>query len=893
MLERRYARRIKQISRLTFAHKLTHSNNNNNQLTQGLQGFLSYLKSQGLPHPFLFDEKVFDGTDLQRNAAVVADTLLFLRTWYEMQQGMYPDVGESASLCTVRFRSIDVPCRVPLSHAWDPESVAGLMTATKSEPGSVDSNRSMRLRNRAVDLLVDRVWTVLCSVHSAEKISDKTRLSEEIAPVVRDVLLDMKADFEDHMRASRRYRMSVESQLSEARRELQSRRASASPGEICISPASTASPLNSNVRSPPVSPSAAEAREREMQYNLAAKTAELEASQALCKQKDEDIVALRERCDNLSKNLRRCRLELQDLKGAVRVFARVRPTAEQTCINVLDDSELCLWLPQTAGVQTPRRSNENKEHRCKYDACYGPSASNKDVADEVIPLALGVLDGYSAVVLAYGQTGSGKTFTMLGEAYTSSDDAVLRNASSGSARFAESVRRASEMAKGGVIGHSLAALFNEIKDRNRTTSWTYEVGIEIIEIYNDRAVDLLGNAAVDIQTARSTTDLGGAPNATKRQVRSQADALAAIAEGFAKRSTGSTNMNAASSRSHLVVTCHVTGHIHADGHGEPVKSMHARLQLCDLAGSERVERSKAEGDRFKEACAINRSLSSLGTVLHSLQTGDAHVPYRNSKLTELLSGALQKGGCRAVMLIHVAPETASANESLSTLQFGTRASRVMLGKTVKLEASGDAKREITQERERRLAAEQALKQATSKFDRNQATELADLRAALANEQNKRVHAEQLAKLAAVKADKMESDMTSMMRRNALTNAARAGLDHGASPAVNHGKENQGGQSFEATTPRSARRPASAMASPARSTTLTTPQSEPFSADKRRAQSALRRSENNERNELTTLSATRRRAAGPLTPGSATWRGGGGSISSASPFRRTSLTQGWK
>lgn len=60
----------------------------------------------------------------------------------------------------------------------------------------------------------------------------------------------------------------------------------------------------------------------------------------------------------------------------------------------------------------------------------------------------------------------------------------------------------------------------------------------------------------------------------------------------------------------------------------------SKLHLIDLAGSERVSRSGAEGDRLKEAAAINKSLSALGDVVSALQQRSSHVPYRNSKVNK-------------------------------------------------------------------------------------------------------------------------------------------------------------------------------------------------------------------------------------------------------------------
>jgi kinesin family protein C1 len=103
------------------------------------------------------------------------------------------------------------------------------------------------------------------------------------------------------------------------------------------------------------------------------------------------------------------------------------------------------------------------------------------------------------------------------------------------------------------------------------------------------------------------------------------------------RAVASTNCNERSSRSHSVFTLKISGKNRVTE-----ELLEGTLNLIDLAGSERLSNSGSTGDRLKETQAINKSLSSLADVIISLSNKEAHVPYRNSKLTYLLQNSLGK-----------------------------------------------------------------------------------------------------------------------------------------------------------------------------------------------------------------------------------------------------------
>lgn len=143
-------------------------------------------------------------------------------------------------------------------------------------------------------------------------------------------------------------------------------------------------------------------------------------------------------------------------------------------------------------------------------------------------------------------------------------------------------------------------------------------------------------------------------------------------EGETRKTLASTKMNEHSSRAHCVYTIHVE----RKSRGEQAeKVIHSKLHLVDLAGSERTKKLDAPA-RMKEANYINRSLSFLEqVVVAACDNKQEHVPYRQSKLTNLLKNSIG-GNCRTVMIANIWPEESYLEETISTLKFATRMMKV-------------------------------------------------------------------------------------------------------------------------------------------------------------------------------------------------------------------------
>ncbi|KAG2373292.1 hypothetical protein C9374_012281 [Naegleria lovaniensis] len=371
-----------------------------------------------------------------------------------------------------------------------------------------------------------------------------------------------------------------------------------------------------------------------------------------------------------------------DDKSSVRVVVRVRPLADHETQNCVQVDTL---TKRTLQISTNPRE---KPKAFTFDYVANPLTTQKEIFDCCgKPIVDSCLSGYNGTIFCYGQTGSGKTFTM-GTSFD--DDRMIDDDIQNYFNVPSSY---------GLIPRVIYYLFSEIEKRRQQSDIKFIVSCSLLEIYMEKITDLLdmtpkipsfdGSTSGKSLTLREDFKTGVyVEDLTHEDVLSPKDALNILQKGLPNRHVGATAMNDRSSRSHSVFTIYIKSQEVAEG-GTKIRT--SRLNLIDLAGSERQSTSHAEGERLKEACAINKSLSTLGKVIKDLvdvANGiSRHVQYRDSKLTFLLKDSLG-GNSKTCVIANISPAVTSLSETLSTLTFAQRAKRIKNEAKINEETSG-------------------------------------------------------------------------------------------------------------------------------------------------------------------------------------------------------------
>eukprot|EP00899_Mesostigma_viride_P015158 jgi/Mesvir1/23643/Mv18314-RA.4 len=392
----------------------------------------------------------------------------------------------------------------------------------------------------------------------------------------------------------------------------------------------------------------------------------------------------------------------------IRVAVRVRPLsaseiARGDMLTIAVNPDM-----RSLKIDVPGPNGQILSRNFQFQVCLGPETSQAQVitACSVHRILDSVVDGYTGTLLAYGQTGSGKTYTMSGKEEVIEFDGYRGHETDG------------------LVVRSMYYLFDAIQRQVvASPGLAFAVKASYLEIYNEQVNDLLRLENPARQVRFSATQGFYVQDLLTVDCDSIEDVFSVMSEGARNRKVGSHELNQDSSRSHSIMTVHVESTWPPTEPGGRPTTKFGKVSFVDLAGSERLKSSRSSGEMQKETTNINKSLFTLGKVISALgelkshtangagsggatrhqlsgtllspthsQKGNllpAHVPYRDSKLTQLLMDSFG-GNSLSLMVACCSPSHAAVEETLSTLYYATRAKNIRNAPAVNLDPSDAA-----------------------------------------------------------------------------------------------------------------------------------------------------------------------------------------------------------
>jgi len=329
----------------------------------------------------------------------------------------------------------------------------------------------------------------------------------------------------------------------------------------------------------------------------------------------------------------------------ITVCIRKRPMSQKELkrkdvdvVTVPSKDQITIHEPKTKVDLTKYLENQH----FRFDFAFDETASNEMVYKYTArSLVQSIFEGGMATCFAYGQTGSGKTHTMGGEFHGKSQDS-----------------------KNGIYAFATRDVFKllkspKYKNNNLLVSCSY------FEIYSGKVFDLLSGKA-KLRVLEDGKQQVVVVGLTETEVDSVDDVLTLITKGNNQRTSGQTSANAHSSRSHAVFQIILRS-------GTARKPLFGKFSLIDLAGNERgADTSSANRQTRMEGAEINKSLLALKECIRALGRKGAHLPFRASKLTQVLRDSFIGDKARTCMIAMISPSVSSCEHTLNTLRYADR-----------------------------------------------------------------------------------------------------------------------------------------------------------------------------------------------------------------------------
>ncbi|XP_055600712.1 kinesin-like protein Klp10A isoform X4 [Uranotaenia lowii] len=328
----------------------------------------------------------------------------------------------------------------------------------------------------------------------------------------------------------------------------------------------------------------------------------------------------------------------------ITVCVRKRPLSRKELMRKELDV-ICVPTKDTLIVHEPKTKVDLtkflENHNFRFDYAFDDSCDNELVYKYTAkPLVQTIFEGGMATCFAYGQTGSGKTHTMGGDF-----NGKVQDCKNG----------IYAMAAKDVFAYLHSAKYNHLN---------LVVSASFFEIYSGKVFDLLSDKQKlrVLEDGKQQVQVVGL---TEKVVDSVEEVLGIINHGNSTRTSGQTSANANSSRSHAVFQLVVRP--------KGSTKIHGKFSFIDLAGNERgADTSSANRQTRMEGAEINKSLLALKECIRALGKQNAHLPFRVSKLTQVLRDSFIGEKSKTCMIAMISPGLSSCEHTLNTLRYANR-----------------------------------------------------------------------------------------------------------------------------------------------------------------------------------------------------------------------------
>jgi kinesin family protein C2/C3 len=435
--------------------------------------------------------------------------------------------------------------------------------------------------------------------------------------------------------------------------------------------------------------------------------------------------------------------ELQDLRGAIRVYCRLRApssvvtaSTKQAAIEMISNEVLMLHRNNNNTSSSSSSSSPSTPLCFEFDGILASDMGQQDVYAEFEAICASVVEGFKICVMSYGQANSGKTHTMLGDVHVCSNN----NNNNSSSNKVDDGRSAVSIENKGIHLRATKQLFSLLEHRKDRFQDT--ITMNLVEVHDEKLIDLLAGTDFGEQhgkvesrksSRRSTTEDTKSPPRKPSELKPKLeiktnrdgetvvrgvlsvdlasfdDVLRVWTESLAKRSDRLSEQkvedpSAYERDSHLVATLKVTSKNRSTG-----STAYGKMQFVDFAASDITTKrplgssggvssflSKSSSKRLPQSSGsfseqlqqpdewkfTNKSLNTVREVVLARSQYQRSVPYRNSTITHILSDSLE-ADTKVVLIACVSCDDDDLSNTACTLKLAQEMRKVIVGKATR------------------------------------------------------------------------------------------------------------------------------------------------------------------------------------------------------------------